>query len=88
MANAYLASPETIGGLLSSMTREIVVVPPFQRGYMWQQKHVKQFWQDVISFQQKRSSKGERDQYFLGPIVTLTLQKTNKPSCFLMVSSD
>jgi len=75
MADAYIATSETIGTLLSSMRRERIVVPPFQRGYMWQQKHVRQFWKDITRFQLKRPLKGEPDQYFLGPIVTLTKPK-------------
>lgn len=72
MGDAFNATKESIGALLSSMRRHRVVVPPFQRGYMWKEKHIKQFWQDVTRFQVKRPFKGEPDQYFLGPIVTLT----------------
>jgi len=75
MADAYNATKQTIGGLLSSIRRERVIVPPFQRGYMWKEKHVKQFWQDITRFQEKRPFKGEPDQYFLGPIVTLAGEK-------------
>lgn len=71
MAEAFAASPETIGSLLGSLTRERVIVPAFQRGYMWKKKHVEQFWRDVVRFQTRRSIKGNPDKYFLGPIVTL-----------------
>lgn len=75
MSDAFHASPESIATLLGSLRRERVIVPPYQRGYMWQEKHVKQFWHDIIRFQVKRPFKGEQDQYFLGPIVTLTRPK-------------
>jgi Protein of unknown function DUF262/Protein of unknown function (DUF1524) len=75
MSEAFNATKESIGGLLSSMRRERIVVPPFQRGYMWKEKHIKPFWQDVIQFQAKRPFKGEPDQYFLGPTVTLSGEK-------------
>jgi hypothetical protein len=72
MANAFSASPESIGALLSIMRRERIVVPPFQRGYMWQEKQVRHFWKDILRFQLRRSSPNAPRQYFLGPIVTLS----------------
>ncbi|HYI07724.1 MAG TPA: DUF262 domain-containing HNH endonuclease family protein [Thermoanaerobaculia bacterium] len=72
MANAFSASPESIGVLLTALRRERIVVPPFQRGYMWQQKQVKQFWKDILRFQTRRSLPSAPRQYFLGPIVTLS----------------
>lgn len=75
MGDAFNATKDTIGNLLSSMRRDRVIVPPFQRGYMWKEKNVKQFWQDVTRFQTKRPFKGSPDEYFLGPIVTLSGDK-------------
>jgi len=71
MSEAYNANRETIGNLLGPNSRERVVVPTFQRGYMWQTKHVSAFWDDVVKQQQASKSKGGLDTHFLGPIVTL-----------------
>lgn len=75
MGDAFNATKESIGGLLSMTKRDRVIVPPFQRGYMWKEKNIKQFWQDITRFQKKRPLKGEPDEYFLGPIVTLSGDK-------------
>ncbi|PYP82360.1 MAG: hypothetical protein DMF61_26630 [Blastocatellia bacterium AA13] len=71
MSDAFNSSPATIGGLLASITRERIVVPTFQRGYMWKKKHVEAFWDDVDK-QRKASVVKGADPHFLGPIVTLT----------------
>lgn len=71
MSDAFNSSPATIGGLLGSIARERIVVPMFQRGYMWKKKHVEAFWDDVDK-QRKASVVKGADPHFLGPIVTLT----------------
>ena len=71
MADAFNSSPATIGSLLSSVTRERIVIPTFQRGYMWKKKHVEAFWQDVDK-QRKASQNRGADPHFFGPIVTLS----------------
>ena len=68
---AFNSKPESIGGLLGPDARERVLVPAFQRGYMWQKKHVEVFWQDISKFQKDRKLKNGPEKYFLGPIVTL-----------------
>ena len=73
MADAFNSSPATIGSLLSSVTRERIVIPTFQRGYMWKKKHVEAFWQDVDK-QRKASQIKGADPHFFGPIVTLSKQ--------------
>lgn len=49
VSEAFGSSPAKIGNLLStqSLARERIVVPTFQRGYMWKKKHVDAFWTDV-----------------------------------------
>jgi len=71
MSEAYNANRETIGSLLGPISRDRVVVPTFQRGYMWQTKHVSAFWDDVVKQQGASKLKGGPDTHFLGPIVTL-----------------
>jgi hypothetical protein len=72
MADAFNSSSATIGGLLSTtLSRERIVVPTFQRGYMWKKKHVEAFWQDVEKQRQISKIKGS-DPHFFGPIVTLS----------------
>jgi hypothetical protein len=55
----------------SALERERIVVPPFQRGYMWKKKHVVAFWEDVNK--QRISTAGNKgaDPHFFGPIVTM-----------------
>jgi hypothetical protein len=48
-----------------------VVVPPFQRGYSWEQSHIATLWDDIITFHTQLDKKGGQDTYFLGPIVIL-----------------
>lgn len=74
MSDAFNSSPATIGGLLGSSARERILVPMFQRGYMWKQKHVGAFWEDVDKQRIASLVKGT-DPHFLGPIVTLTQAK-------------
>src|SRR5687767_3812282 len=58
-----------VGNLLSTNTRERIIVPEFQRGYEWEEKHVRAFWADIMSFLSERGNTGAPSKYFLGPIV-------------------
>jgi hypothetical protein len=49
----------------------------YQRGYMWQKRHVEAFWQDIVTQQLASKLKGGIEQHFLGPIVTLWDSKDN-----------
>lgn len=71
----FNSQAKTIGELLSSNTREKIVVPQFQRGYSWQKKHVEMFWKDIIQFQEESGRKDGPEKYFLGPIVVLRKSK-------------
>lgn len=73
MSNAFASSPARVGDLLStnSLASERLVIPTFQRGYMWKKKHVEAFWQDVEKQRAQIKVKGA-DPHFLGPIVTLS----------------
>jgi hypothetical protein len=54
-----------------SYTASRIAVPPFQRGYSWEQSHVSTFWEDIFEFHNQSRSGGAQDTYFLGPIVIL-----------------
>ena len=71
VSEAFGSSPAKIGNLLStqSLSRERIVVPTFQRGYMWKKKHVEAFWADVDK-QREASKVLGADPHFFGPIVT------------------
>jgi hypothetical protein len=71
VSDAFNSSPAKIGSLLStqSLTRERIVIPQFQRGYMWKKKHVEAFWTDVDKQRELSNVKGA-DPHFFGPIVT------------------
>ena len=67
--NAFNSRSRTVGELLSSNQQARIVVPTFQRGYSWEAKHVKAFWNDIND--PNRSKK-----YFFGPIVILNQSET------------
>ena len=73
VSNAFASSPAKVGDLLStnSLASERIVIPTFQRGYMWKKKHVEAFWQDVEKQRAQIKVKGA-DPHFFGPIVTLS----------------
>ena len=73
VSGAFASSPAKVGDLLttSSLPSERIVVPTFQRGYMWKKKHVEAFWQDVDKQRIQSRTKGA-DPHFFGPIVTLS----------------
>ena len=73
VSDAFNSSPAKVGDLLAttSLSRERLVVPTFQRGYMWKKKHVDDFWRDVDRQRLVSRTKGA-DPHFFGPIVTLS----------------
>lgn len=73
VSDAFNSSPAKVGDLLAttSLSRERLVIPIFQRGYMWKKKHVEAFWQDVDKQRLRSRTKGA-DPHFFGPIVTLS----------------
>lgn len=46
-----------------------VNVPPFQRGYSWENIHVATLWEDIISFHEQMQQRNSQENYFFGPIV-------------------
>src|SRR5208283_4829322 len=46
-----------------------IVIPTFQRGYMWKKKHVEAFWEDIDKQREQNKQMGS-DPHFFGPIVT------------------
>jgi uncharacterized protein DUF262 len=73
VSGAFASSPAKVGDLLTtnSLPNERIVIPTFQRGYMWKKKHVEAFWQDVDKQRMQSRTKGA-DPHFFGPIVTLS----------------
>jgi hypothetical protein len=71
MSSAFASSAAKVGELLTttSLPNDRIVIPTFQRGYMWKKKHVEAFWQDVDK--QRMQPQGS-DPHFFGPIVTLS----------------
>ena len=74
MSDAFNSSPAQVGNLLStnSLSRERIVIPKFQRGYMWKAKHVEAFWEDVDKQRLLTKPTKGADPHFFGPIVTLS----------------
>jgi len=72
VSDAFNSSPAAVGQLLSTGTasRSRIVIPTFQRGYMWKKKHVDAFWGDVDK-QREQNKQAGADPHFFGPIVTL-----------------
>lgn len=73
MSEAFASSPARINMLLSTnaLERERIVVPAFQRGYMWKKKHVEAFWEDVDRQRKHTAEDKAADPHFFGPIVTM-----------------
>jgi hypothetical protein len=73
VSGAFASSPAKVGDLLTtnSLPTDRIVIPTFQRGYMWKKKHVEAFWQDVDKQRLQSKTKGA-DPHFFGPIVTLS----------------
>jgi hypothetical protein len=70
MAQPFKADSKTIGDLLSGSDKPRLVIPPFQRGYSWEKKHVEALWKDLSQFLLEKSA-GIATKYFLGPVVLL-----------------
>jgi Protein of unknown function DUF262/Protein of unknown function (DUF1524) len=83
VSGAFASSPAKVGDLLTtnSLPNERIVIPTFQRGYMWKKKHVEAFWQDVDKQRMQSRTKGA-DPHFFGPIVTLS--KPNEEMIWLL----
>lgn len=62
--NAFSAASRTLGDLLLTVQPARLMVPTFQRGYSWEDQHVRSFWNDISAADRPR-------KYFLGPIVVL-----------------
>lgn len=79
VADAFNSSPAAVGQLLttSTATRQRIVIPTFQRGYMWKKKHVDAFWDDVDKQRAQNQIAGS-DPHFFGPIVTMTIPAEGK----------
>lgn len=75
MSEAFASSPARINTLLSTnaLERERIVVPAFQRGYMWKKKHVEAFWDDVNRQRERTAENKGADPHFFGPIVTMAM---------------
>ncbi len=73
MSGAFASSPAKVSDLLNTtaVSTERVVIPTFQRGYMWKKKHVEAFWNDVDKQRNTRKHVKGADPHFFGPIVTL-----------------
>jgi hypothetical protein len=73
VSTAFASSPAKVGDLLTtnSLPDDRIVIPTFQRGYMWKKKHVEAFWQDIDKQRIQSKTKGT-DPHFFGPIVTLS----------------
>jgi pyrimidine operon attenuation protein/uracil phosphoribosyltransferase len=73
VSEAFASSPARINMLLSTnaLERERIVVPAFQRGYMWKKKHVEAFWEDVARQRKHTAEDKAADPHFFGPIVTM-----------------
>lgn len=70
MSQPFDADPKSIGDLFTGIDKPRLIVPPFQRGYSWEKKHVEAFWKDLVDFQKEKKD-GIAEKYFLGPIVVL-----------------
>lgn len=75
VSEAFASSPARINTLLSTnaLERERIVVPAFQRGYMWKKKHVEAFWDDINRQRERTAEDKGADPHFFGPIVTMAI---------------
>jgi len=76
MQSSFVSTTWNVTALLGrssypSLAAQQVIVPPFQRGFSWEKKHISTFWDDFESFHENVDKKGAPDTYFLGPIVIL-----------------
>jgi hypothetical protein len=66
---SYVPNKKTLGEVLSS-TSPPIRVPDYQRDYSWQTKHVNDFWNDLIVFDQQFPANAvQGKEYFLGSAV-------------------
>jgi predicted nucleic acid-binding protein len=75
VSDSFNSQSKSIGELLGPNLRAKLEVPPFQRGFSWEKKHVETFRKDVSVFRAESSVAGGPDKYFLGPIVVLHKSK-------------
>lgn len=75
---SFKAEPATIGSLFAPYNPTRIVIPQFQRGYMWLPKHVQAFWDDVEKLKIKRDGGDTTAIHFFGPIVTLSKDQEQK----------
>jgi len=88
VSDAFNSSPARVGDLLAttSLSRERIVIPTFQRGYMWKKKHVEAFWQDVDKQRLQSRTKGI-DPHFFGRLSHYQIRQTESFG-FLTVNND
>jgi hypothetical protein len=72
MFEAFNSQSKNIGQMLGRDEPAAIIVPPFQRPYSWEKKHVQVFWNDIVEHQKRKETNPPEDRYFLGPIVTLS----------------
>lgn len=70
MAQPFKADSKSLNELFAGIDKPSLFVPPFQRGYSWDKKHVLALWTDLMEFEKEKSA-GLATKYFLGPIVVL-----------------
>ena len=58
-------------GLNSIFTNKIFRIPDFQRGYAWQQEHLKDFWEDLVNLSDGRF-------HYTGVLTLKQIQKIDK----------
>ncbi len=66
----FNAHAEYLGNLFNANSQVRNIIPRFQRGYMWQKKHVEALWDDLTKLTSKRRIHANH-LHFFGPIVTL-----------------
>ena len=53
-------------------------VPDYQRSYSWQDEQVEQLWEDIYNSYLDNKDKEDKENYFLGSVVTVKAQKNQK----------
>src|SRR5687768_4815832 len=67
--SSYVPNKKTLGQVLGS-TSPPIRVPDYQRDYSWQTKHVNDFWNDLIAFDEQFPGNAVLGkEYFLGSAV-------------------
>ena len=70
-AEMYTTTSKSFAGLFGDVETARFVVPRFQRGYSWERKHIRKFWEDLQRYERESGEKNGPEQYFLGPIVLM-----------------